>query len=173
MLSRSFQLLFLYTTFNVPLPSGTLKQFRTERGLMSEGTISSLRNCKNSPTSCQNHSLSFWLHFLICYPSPTFLFFPPLLLLTTVFFGCEFQHPTCPKPPTEKWLATRQEEKVKYWFQIESWIVSILEAFLKNFFFMMNSHFPVLSFGFSWRWYMKVLGKTSCYKRRRKGQNIN
>lgn len=128
-----------------------------------------------SPTNCQNCSflltillnLLLFSHILLLFLSPSFY---------SLLCSSDVNSKTQPAPnhPRNKWMATRPEERVKYWFQIESWIISILEALKKIFFsFMMDVCFSVSSFDFSCRWYMKVLEKTSCYKKRRKSQNIN
>lgn len=116
-----------------------------------------------SPTNCQNCSflltillnLLLFSHILLLFLSPSFY---------SLLCSSDVNSKTQPAPnhPQNKWMATRPEERVKYWLQIESWIISILEA-LKIFFFlswwMSVSLFPLLIFpaGGIWKYLRRLL----------------
>lgn len=116
-----------------------------------------------SPTNCQNCSflltillnLLLFSHILLLFLSPSFY---------SLLCSSDVNSKTQPAPnhPQNKWMATRPEERVKYWLQIESWIISILEALKKIFFlswWMSVSLFPLLIFlaGGIWKYLRRLL----------------
>lgn len=85
-----------------PFPSETQKQFRTERTLMTEGTISHLRK-EDFLIVLQHLKIIHFLSdcILVTLSFPIFPR-PPYLRLLTVKFSTREFHSTCPKLPTEQ-----------------------------------------------------------------------